>query len=64
MEGTWNLDRRRRYGRTAACNLDLGAADVELRRTGWVWVVDPQGLNTQQVLAVLNALGDRGGVGC
>jgi hypothetical protein len=61
LEGTGDLDDRAgRLGPRGARDVDLGAADVELRRAAWV--VDAERLDAQQVLAVGNALGDVVGV--
>ena len=56
----WN--QRRRCGRRAssADDVDLGTADVELRRAAGV--VDAQTLNPEQIFAVRDALGDVVGV--
>lgn len=56
LESTWYFGRRARGCVAASRHVDLGTADVELR--GATGVVDGQGLNTQQVFAVLDALGD------
>jgi hypothetical protein len=59
LERPRNRHGRRRRGAPAARDLDLGAADVELRRRAGV--VDPQLLDAEEVLAVGDALWD---VGC
>jgi len=61
LEGPWDLDNRRgRFGPCGARDVDLGAADVELRRAAGI--MDAEGLDAQQVLAVGDALGDVVGV--
>ena len=56
LERSRNANGRRTRRPTATGNVDLRAADVELR---WATrVMDPQLLDTQQVLAVFDALGD------
>ena len=56
LERPRDLDGRARGRAAAARHLDLRAADVELGRAARV--VDGQRLDPQQVLAVLDALGD------
>lgn len=56
LEGTRDLHGRARAGVPPACHVNLRAADVELRDA--TRVVDGQRLDAQQILAVLDALGD------
>lgn len=59
LEGAGDLHGGR-VGVATARDADLGACDVELRHVARV--VDRQRLDAQQVLAVLDALGDAGRV--
>ena len=58
LEGAWDGHGRAGAGAAAAGYRDLGAGDVELRGAGRVGVVDGQGLDTEEVVAVGNAARD------
>ncbi len=56
LNRTRDLAGRTRRRAAASCDLDLGAADVKLRRAAGV--VDCKRLDSKQILAIGNALGN------